>query len=118
MQLIERAVQHIEGLTINSKLCTQRHCPACAAAKQHCDPFPPLSSCALCALELAHTDMSGPACVPGTGVIYRLTITDDFTCWRWLKLLINKCKETILEAFKEYKAMAEAQHPACKLVTI
>jgi len=33
-------------------------------------------------------------------------ITDDFT------------EETILEAFKEYKAMAEAQHPACKLVTI
>jgi len=66
-----------------------------------------------------NTDLSGPAHVPGTGsVIYRLTITDDFTRWRWLKLLTNKREETILEAFKEYKAMAEVQHPACRLVTI
>ena len=66
-----------------------------------------------------HTDLSGPARAPGTGgVIYHLTITDDFTRWRWLKLLTNKREETILEAFKEYKAMAEAQHPTCKLVTI
>ena len=43
---------------------------------------------------------------------------NDFTHWHWLKLLTNKHEETILEAFKEYKAMAEAQHPACKLVTI
>ena len=63
--------------------------------------------------------MSGPALVPGPGgVVYRLTITDDFTRWRWLKLLTNKREETILEAFKEYKAMAEAQHAACRLVTI
>jgi hypothetical protein len=49
--------------------------------------------------------------MPGTGgVIYRFTITDDFTRWRWLKLVTNKREETILEAFKEYKAMAEAQH--------
>jgi len=63
--------------------------------------------------------LSGPACVPGSGgVVYCLTITDDFTHWHWLKLLTNKHEETILEAFKEYKAMAEAQHPACRLVTI
>ena len=69
-------------------------------------------------LELVHTDLSGPACVPGTrGAISRLTITDDFTRWRWLRLLTNKREESILEAFKESKATAEAQHPACKLVT-
>ena len=81
--------------------------------------FPASSSRASCPLELVHTDLSGPARVPGPGgVVYRLTITDDFTRWRWLKLLTNKREETILEAFKEYKAMAEAQHPACRLVTI
>ena len=54
--------------------------------------------------------------VPGTsGVVYRLTITDDFTHWRWLKLLTNEREESVLEAFKEYKATAEAQHPACRL---
>jgi hypothetical protein len=66
-----------------------------------------------------HTDLSGSAHVPGTGgVLYHLTIANDFTRWCWLKLITNKHKETILEAFKEYKAMAEAQHPACRLVTI
>jgi len=40
-------------------------------------PFLPLSSHALHALELVHTDLSGPAHAPGTGgVIYHLTITD------------------------------------------
>ena len=38
--------------------------------------------------------------------MYRLTVTDDFTCWKWLKLLTNKHEESILEAFKEYKAEA------------
>jgi hypothetical protein len=50
-------------------------------------------------------------------VHYRLTITDDFTRWRWPKLITNKREETILEAFKEYKAMREAQHPVYRLVT-
>jgi len=118
LDAIERAVHHVEGLTIESKAHPQHHCPACAAGKQHCDPFP-ASSRASRPLELVHADLSGPARVPGPGgVIYRLTITDDFTRWRWLKLLTNKCKEMIPETFKEYKAMAEAQHPACRLVTI
>jgi transposase InsO family protein len=115
---VEHAVQHVEGLTIDSKDRPPHHCPTCAAGKQHHDPFP-ASSDASRPLELVHIDLSGPARVPGTGgVLYRLTITDDFTHWRWLKLITNKREETILEAFKEYKAMGEAQHPACKLVTI
>jgi transposase InsO family protein len=119
LDAVERAVQRVEGLTINSMDRPPHHCPACAAGKQHRDPFPASSSRASRPLELVHTDLSGPARVPGTGgVLYRLTITDDFTCWRWLKLITNKREETILEAFKEYKAMAEVQHPACRLVTI
>jgi len=114
----ERAVQHMEGLTIESKARPQHHCPACAAGEQHRGPFP-ASSRASRPLELVHTDLSGPAHVPGPGgVVYHLTIIDDLTCWRWLKLLPNTREETILEAFKEYKAMAEAQHPVCRLVTI
>jgi hypothetical protein len=35
-----------------------------------------------------------------------------------LKLITNNHEETILEAFRECKAMGEAQHPACRLVTI
>jgi len=97
MDAAEHAVQHVEGLTIDTKAHPQHHCPACAVGKQHCNPFPPSSSCALC------------ACVPGTGgVVYYLMITNDLTCWHWLKLLTNKHKDTILEAFKEYKAMTEA----------
>jgi hypothetical protein len=34
----------------------------------------------------------------GTGrVLYHLTVTDNFTRWRWLKLITNRCEETILE---------------------
>jgi len=85
--------------------------------QQHHDPFP-ASSHASHPLELVHTYLSGPAHVPGPGgVVYCLTITDDFTRWHWLKLLTNKHEETILEAFKEYKAMAEAQHPAPSMQT-
>jgi len=73
---MERAVQHVEGLAIESKACPQHHCPVCAAGKQHHDPFP-----VSCPFELVHTDLSGPAHVPGPGgVVYLLTITDDFTC--------------------------------------
>jgi hypothetical protein len=44
-------------------------------------------------LELVHTDLSGPTRVPGTGgVLYRLTITDDFTRWRWLKLITKSVR--------------------------
>jgi hypothetical protein len=110
LDAVERVVQHVEGLTIDSKDRPPHHCPACAAGKQHHDPFP-ASSRASRPLELVHTNLSGPARVLGTGgVLYRLTITDDFTRWRWLKLITNKHEETILEAFKEYKAMGEAQH--------
>jgi transposase InsO family protein len=119
LDAVERAVQHVEGLTIDSRTRSLHRCPSCAAGKHHRDPFPASSSRATRALELVHTDLSGPARVPGTGgVVYRLTITDDYTRWRWLRLLTNKREETILDAFKEYKAMAEAQHPSCKLVTI
>jgi len=40
MDAVEHAVWHVEGLTINSKARPQHHCPACAAGKQHRDPFP------------------------------------------------------------------------------
>jgi len=72
MDAVEHAVRHIEGLT----------CSWQAALR-------PLSS------------SSHASRVPGTGVVYRLTLTDDFTLWRWLNLLTNKREETILEAFKE-----------------
>jgi len=112
LDAVEHAVHHVEGLTIESKAHPEHHCPACAAGKQHRDPFPASSSRASRPLELVHTDLSG-ACVPGPGgVVYRLTITDDLTRWRWLKLLTNKHEETILEAFKEYKAMAEGPAPS------
>ena len=67
-----------------------------------------------------HTGLSGPAYVAGTGgVIYRLIIRDDSSTGAgWLRLLTNKHEESTLEAFKEYKAMAEAQHPVCRLMTI
>ena len=48
-------------------------------------------------------------------LVYHLTITDDFTCWCFLKLLTNKCEESIQEAFKEYKG---GQHSVCRLVAI
>jgi len=116
LDAVECAVPHVEGLTIESKARPEHHCPACAAGKQHRDPFPASSSRASRPLELVHTDLSGPARVPGPGgVVYRLTITDDFTRWRWLKLLTNKREETILDAFEKYKAMAEA--PAYSMQT-
>ena len=52
------------------------------------------------------------------GLSIALPLQMTSPCWRWLKLLTNKREKTILEAFKEYKAMAEAQHPACRLVII
>jgi len=57
---VSTTVQHVEGLTIESKAHPQHHCPACAAGKQHHDPFP-ASSRASRPLELVHTDLSGPA---------------------------------------------------------
>ena len=91
-------MQHVEGLTIDCKARPQHHCPACAAGKEHCDPFPASSSRASRPPELVHTDMGGPVHVPGTGgVTYRLTITGDFTRWRWLKLVTNKRKEQWLK---------------------
>ena len=43
LDAVEHAVDHVEGLTIESKACPQHHCPACAAGKQHCDhSLPPL----------------------------------------------------------------------------
>jgi hypothetical protein len=102
----ERAVQHVEGLTIDSKdrpLTTALPVQLASNIVTHSLPS---SSRASRPLELVHADLSGPACVPGNGgVIYRLTITKDFTHWRWLKLITNKREETILEAFTEYKAM-------------
>jgi len=77
---------------LRGSLCPQHNCPASADGKQHHNPFPPSSSCALYALKLVHTDLSGPAHVPGTGgVIYCLTITDDFTCWHWLTNKHPRC---------------------------
>ena len=71
-----RSMDAVEGLTSDSNARPQHHCPPCAAGKQGRDPFPPLSTCALWAFELVHTDLSGPAHVPGAGgIIYRLTIS-------------------------------------------
>ena len=55
MDAVECAVQHVEGLTIDSKACPQHHCPACAAGKQHHNAFPPSSSHALHALEFVQS---------------------------------------------------------------
>ena len=41
LDAVERAVHHVEGLTIDSKARPQHHCPAFAAGKQHHDPFLP-----------------------------------------------------------------------------
>jgi len=57
LDAVESAVQHVEGLTIESKARPQHHCPACAAGKQHRDPLP-ASSRASHPLELVHTDWS------------------------------------------------------------
>ena len=66
---VEHAVQHVEGLTIDTKACPQHHCPACIAGKRHRDPFPASSSCASHHLEL----VSGPARVPGLVVLLQMT---------------------------------------------
>jgi len=62
MDAVEHAVQHAEGLTINSKTCPQHHCPALqpasAASKWHHNPFPPSCPHASHALELVHNDLS------------------------------------------------------------
>ena len=63
LDAVEHAVHHVEGLTIESKAHPEHHCPACAAGKQHRDPFP-ASSRASRPLELVYTDLSGPARVP------------------------------------------------------
>ena len=41
LDAVERAVQHVKGLTIDFKGSPPHHCPACATGKQHRDPFLP-----------------------------------------------------------------------------
>jgi hypothetical protein len=44
LDAVEHAVQHVEGLTIDSKNRPPHHCPAYATGKQHHDPFPASSA--------------------------------------------------------------------------
>ena len=57
-------------------------------------------------LEYVHSDLWGPSRVPSSGgVVYMMTITDDFSRRVWVFFL--KQKNDVLPTFKEWKIMIE-----------
>lgn len=64
-------------------------------------------------LELIHTDVCGPVSTPGTdGTRYFVTFTDDYSRASMVYCMRNK--SDVLDKFREYVEMAEAQH-GCKI---
>ena len=77
--------------------------------KQHRDSFPKKSeSRALRVLELVYSDVCGKISVPSLGKsCYFVTFIDDYS--RYAHVYMLQAKSQVLEAFKEFVAMAENQ---------
>ena len=102
----------VEGLTIDSTdpEVPGCQCEACAAGKQHRQPFDAVETRADKPLQLVHSDLCGEFPINSLGGgKYFITFTDDCTRYCRVYVLRNKKAATILGVFKEYRAWAEKQ---------
>jgi len=85
-------------------------CGACAAGKQHRQPFDDVEVRADKPLQLVHSDLCGEFPIKSLGGgKYFITFTDDCTRYCRVYILENKKAATILGVFEEYRAWAEKQ---------
>lgn len=92
-------------------------CESCIKAKQTRLPFPKHNEIrSTRVLELIHSDVCGKMSQTAyDGSNYFVTFTDDYS--RATMVYCIKNKSDVLEKFREYKAMAEAQH-GCKIAKL
>ena len=99
--------QLVDG--IDPDLRDPKHvCEGCVAGKDSRKPFPAKDPTKRSAkpLEVVHTDLCGPMGRPTKdGGRYFITFTDDFSRRTTTRILVNK--GDALQAFKEYKTVAE-----------
>lgn len=98
----------VSGIQINE--CDKRIvCDCCVKGKMIRKSFPKVSeSRAGSVLELIHTDLCGPMpTVTPNGNRYIVTFIDDFS--RYTVVYFLKCKDEIMNCFKEYCASIETK---------
>jgi len=84
-------------------------CEICISSKMTRMPFPKSSTQATKILEIIHSDICGPMRVESNGKArYVATFIDDYS--RWCEIRLLKRKNEVLNAFKDFKAMAENRH--------
>ena len=83
-------------------------CEGCAKGKQHRIPFKDSAKRATAPLELVHTDIDGPMRTQSIdGFSYFVSFIDDYSGYAGCYFL--KHKSMAIEAFKQFKALAENQ---------
>lgn len=99
----------VRGLEVKGSNIPDPFCESCIAGKHHRTIIPKsVSSRRSLPLELVHSDLHGPTHVrTASGHRYWVVFVDDSTRFRYVFLL--KTKAETLDAFKQYKAMAEKQ---------
>lgn len=104
-------VDGIDKVSVNTD---ERFCEPCVMGKHTRLPFSKRGVIRTKRiLELIHTDVCGPMSKPAhDGTEYFVTFTDDFS--RASVIYCMKNRFELLEKFKDYVAMAEAQH-GCKI---
>ena len=100
--------QLVGGMQLDSSTAPDPVCEPCIAGKFTCGPIPRMAlHRANQPLELVHSDVKGPLPVQTPeGHCYWVLFIDDYTRF-WVVYLL-KHKSEVLDAFKQYKALAES----------
>lgn len=100
----------VDGMDKMDVNTNERFCEPCVMGKHTRSPFKKRNVVRSSrVLELTHTDVCGPISKPAhDGSLYFVTFTDDYS--RASSVYPMKSKTEVLEKFKEFAAMAEAQH--------
>lgn len=106
-------VDGMKAITVNKD---QKLCEPCVKSKHARSPFPHKNNIrSTRVLELVHTDVSEVSEISYDGMKYFVTFIDDYS--RASMVYCMRHKSDVLEKFKVYSAMAEAQH-SCKILKI
>jgi IS30 family transposase len=95
----------VEGMPLVDRV--EQVCDGCTLGKQHCKPFPQVSSFrAHQGLDLVHEDLCGQIKPPTPGgKSYFLLVVDDYSRYMWVELL--RTKDEALSYLKKIKQRAE-----------
>jgi histone deacetylase 1/2 len=80
-------------------------CDACQQAKSHQLPYPKSSSVSTFPLELAFSDVWGPAPASVGRFKYYVSFIDDYSKFTWIYLLKNK--SDVFQKFRDFQQMVE-----------